>query len=195
MLETKPTTTPIKILAALSVRVLRHSLAKTAWTFVWDLAVFNLINAFGNLVKPTAIWLTLSISVIYWVFFMGTKIISGIYFRLRAFMAMVFFAFFMIVFNLSYSGEKALQFFGIGGGIPVSILKKTMTPGGKDVVAQIINACMILNAGSHIIILKDPTLTTCQLEFSQSRVHHGEMLKGVEIISGSDVISIGAPMS
>jgi hypothetical protein len=128
---------------------------------------------------------------------MGTKIISGIYFRLRGFMAIVFFAFSMIVFNLSYSGEKALQFFGIGGGIPVSILKKTMTPGGKDVVAQTIDGCIILNAGSHVIIgvLKHPTLTTCQLEFSPSRVHHGEMVKDIEIISGSDVISIGAPMS
>jgi hypothetical protein len=103
----------------------------------------------------------------------------------------------MIVFNTSYSGQKALQFFRIGGGIPVSILTKTMTPGGKDVVAQTIDGCMILNAGSHVIIsvLNHPTLTTCQLKPSQSPVRYGEMFKEIEIISGSDVVRIGPPMS
>jgi len=160
MLKTKPVTAPRKILVALSARVLMYSLAKAGWTFAWAVAVFTLLDAFGNLVMPTAIWLILSIAFVYWIFFMGTKIITGIYFRLRGLMAIMFLAFAMIVFNTSYSGQKVLQFFRIGGGIPVSILTKTMTPGGKDVVAQTIDGCMILNAGSHVIIsvLKSPNL-------------------------------------
>jgi hypothetical protein len=106
----------------------------------------------------------------------------------------MFVAFLMIVSYPSYSGQKALEYFRIGGGIPVSILTKTMTPGGKDVIAQTIDGCMILNAGSHIIIsvLNHPTVTTCQLE-PEPPVRHGEIFKEIEIISGSDVIHIGAP--
>ena len=109
-------------------------------------------------------------------------------------MAIMFVAFLMIVSYPSYSGQKALEYFRIGGGIPVSILTKTMTPGGKDVIAQTIDGCLILNAGSHIIInvLNHPTVTTCQLE-PEPPVRHGEIFKEIEIISGSDVIHIGAP--
>jgi hypothetical protein len=105
------------------------------------------------------------------------------------------FAISMIIFNSSYSGRTALQLLRIGGGIPVSITSKTMMPGGKDVVAQSIDVCMTLYAGSHIIIktLNHPTLATCQLELSPSRVNYGEMLRGIEIFSSSDVINFGAP--
>ena len=96
------------------------------------------------------------------------------------------------------AAKKALQFFRIGGGVPVSILTKTMMPGAKDVVAQTLTGCIILNAGGHVILrrLNNPTVSTCQLDPSESsHVPPGEMLKEIEIISGSDVIRIGAPTS
>jgi hypothetical protein len=100
---------------------------------------------------------------------------------------------FLITFNPSYSGRKALQVLHIGSGIPVSILRKTMVSGGKDIVAQTIEACMVLNSGSHIIIevMDHPTLDICQTTLSPVLNHDKrELSKGIETISGSNVISV-----
>jgi hypothetical protein len=61
-------------------------------------------------------------------------------------------------------------------------------------VAHPFQGCMILHAGTHIIVkvLDHPTLATCETELSPSRLNNGEMLKGMEIIAGSDVINLGA---
>jgi hypothetical protein len=148
-----------------------------------------MIGEIGNLLKPNAIWLIASTISIYWVFFVGSTSTGVIPYRIL--IAVVIFASSLIMFNASYSGRKALQILRIGGGIPVSIISKTMMPDGKDVIAHTIDGCMILNAGSHIIIqvVNRPTLATCQ-ELPPPPVKNGEILKGIEIISGSDVIKL-----
>jgi hypothetical protein len=66
-----------------------------------------------------------------------------------------------------------------------------MMPGGKDIIAQTMDVCMILNAGSHIIIkvVDHPTLASCQ-KTPPSPVKTNGIPKGIEIISGSDVIKL-----
>jgi hypothetical protein len=140
--------------------------------------------------QPTPLWATVFTAIyLHVIFFLSSKVIGGnTYGALAVIMS---FAFFIILVFPSDSGRMALRFLRIGGGLPVSILSKTMIPGGKDIIAQTMDGCMILNAGSHIIIkvIDHPTLASCQ-EASPSPVKNGEIPKGIEIILGSDVIKL-----
>jgi hypothetical protein len=51
LLEKKPAKAPLKLLSALTARVLSYSLAKAGWTFGWTIAVVYLIDVFSNLAK------------------------------------------------------------------------------------------------------------------------------------------------
>jgi hypothetical protein len=177
---------------ALCARVLISSVWKAFWAAWWAAVLFIMMSKFVTLLAPATLWLIAFIIYLYVTYFLSSRVIGGI--RYRVLWPTMFFAFILIMFNPNYSGRKALQVLRIGGGIPVEILHKTMIPGGKDVVAQTIKGCMIINGGSHIIITvqNNPTLAICQAGPSSNQVHVGEMLKGMEIIAGSDVINITA---
>ena len=167
-------------------RVVLSSLWKMVWAASWAALLFQVMSKFVTL--PI---LVLFVIYLYVIYFISSTLTEGIRHRVHG--AIIFFAFLLIMFFPSYSGGKTLQVLHIGGGIPVSILRKTMVAGGKDVVAETIEACMVINAGSHIIIkrINQPTLDSCQTNLSRS-VNPGErkMPTGIETIVGSDVISV-----
>ena len=159
------------------------------WKMFWALWLALLLFQISKIISLTII--IVFIIYLYITYFVSSTFTDGI--RYRALGATIFVAFFLITLNPSYSGRKALQVLHIGGGIPVSILRKTMVSGEKDIVAQTIEACMVLNSGSHIIIkvINHPTLDACQATLSPT-VNNGEreLPKGIETIAGSDVISV-----
>lgn len=167
-------------------RVVGSSLWKMVWAAWWAALLFQIMSKVVTL--PILVLFILYLYVIYFVSSRFTEVMLY-----RALGAIIVFAFLLIMFSPSYSGGKALQTLHIGGGIPVSILRKTMAPGAKDVVAETIKACMVINAGSHMIIkqIDQPTLDSCQTSLSPS-VSYGErkMPTGIETIAGSDVISV-----
>ena len=139
--------------------------------------------------KPAFLWEIAFATLLFLMFFMSSTIIGRNYYR--ALMGVTLFAFLILALFPSDSGRIALRFLRIGGGLPVSIMSKTMMPGGKDIIAQTTDGCMILNAGNHMIIkvIDHPTLASCQ-EASPSPVNNAEIPKGIVIISGSDVIKL-----
>ena len=172
---------------SLCTRVVRSSLWKMIWA-AWSVVLLLLMSKVITLFTLIVFFIYL-----YAMYFVSSTFTEGK--RYRALGATIFLAFFLIMFNPSYSGRKALQALHIGGGIPVSILRKTMASGGKDIVAQTIEACMVLNSGNHISIkvINHPTLDTCQATLSPTgNQGERELPKGIETIAGSDVISITA---
>lgn len=92
----------------------------------------------------------------------------------------------------SFFSQRTLHLLGIGGGIPVKVLVKTMDPEGTNVIARSINGCLILNTGSRIIlqILETPTVNICSQLSSQNEARYAAMYKEITVLSGSDVIRI-----
>lgn len=89
-------------------------------------------------------------------------------------------------------GKRTLHILGIGGGIPIKILLKTMKPESKDIIAQTVQGCLILNVGSRLILqpLDAPSEETCSLEYPLNEIGYRNIYKGVEVISSVDVIRV-----
>ena len=96
------------------------------------------------------------------------------------------------LFSGSAFSKKTLHFMGIGGGIPVEILYRTVAVGGKGAIAQKITGCLILNAGSRVIIqpMTNPTESTCSRMLSTQELRYGTMYRGITVFSGSDTIEL-----
>jgi hypothetical protein len=186
---------PSRARLVLCVRVLGYSSWKALWTAFWAGLLFVMMSKISSFLTPAVIWLTVFTIFMYSLFFVSSRVTGGRRYQVLIFIIPL--AFFMIMMNPSYSGRRALQYFRIGGGIHVSILSKTMISDGKDVVGHTIDGCMILYGGNHIIVkvLSHPTFDTCQAELTLSRASNGEISKGIEIISTSDVLKLGAPTS
>src|SRR5690349_17109198 len=91
---------------------------------------------------PAFLWKIVFPIFLLLMFFSSATVIGRNHYR--ALMVITVFAFLGIAWFPSDSGRIALQFLRIGGGVPVSIFSKTMVPGGKDIIAQTTDGCLIL---------------------------------------------------
>ena len=97
----------------------------------------------------------------------------------------------------SFFSKRTLHFLGLGGGIPIEVLLRTMDPEETRVIARLVHGCLILNAGSRVIIqpMVAPTTDTCSREPSLDDLSYATMYKGVEVFSGSDIIKLSGATS
>ncbi len=67
-----------------------------------------------------------------------------------------------------------------------------MDPEGTNVIARLVHGCLILNAGSRVLIQPMDALTTdaCSRELPTNESSYAIMYKGVEVLSGSDIIKL-----
>lgn len=92
----------------------------------------------------------------------------------------------------SFFSKRTLHVLGIGGGILIEILLRTMNPQEVNVVARLVHGCLILNAGSRVIIqpMNAPTADACSRELPSGEVSYANMYIGIEVFSSSDIIKL-----
>ena len=101
----------------------------------------------------------------------------------------------LALLNPAYSGRQVLRFLGIGGGIPVVLLTKTMDPDGTSVFARKLDGCLIVNVGSRIVFqpLSNPNWKGCNAQETGNSAPQ-PMLASTVVLSQSDILSIsGVP--
>jgi len=105
--------------------------------------------------------------------------------------AMLFIAFILLLSIPGYSGRQILRALGIGGGIPVEFIVRTMQDKGTQLIAEKQAGCLISNLGGRIVIseFEQTSGDRCAGEQqSESRPHRS--LAGVTIFSSTDVLRL-----
>lgn len=167
-----------------------RSLACFLWVVASEIAISGL--AYTSVIPNTL----LNHAAIRLLSFIGTTVtyvaLSSIYSMLDRLSLFVGAAVCVALFSGSGFSKKTLHFLGIGGGIPVEILLRTMEADRKEVIARLVPGCLILNAGSRVIIqpMADPTESACSRELSPEELKPGTMYQKVTVFSGSDIIKI-----
>ena len=163
---------------------------------VWVTAIYGLISrneVFTSSTIGTAyieVFYLSTMLVIYFLFTHVNVIATRIPF------AMLLLAFLFAIYFPSYSGGLALRVLGMGGGIPISIVVKTMLPGSKDIVAVVKPGCLILKSAFEVIVKSDdnPTLGTCHAGLSEllqtSNQIRPQIFNQVDVFPFSQVVQV-----
>ncbi len=77
----------------------------------------------------------------------------------------LFFALLLTVYpGASCLGGMTLEWLGLGGDIPVSIIVRTIEPGASETRAVQISGCLVLGIGGDVLIRPTPRRTDCRLK-------------------------------
>ena len=64
--------------------------------------------------------------------------------------------------GIPFMGGAALRFVGIGGGLPIIMLIKTMEPGAGQIVAKEVKGCLILPTGDSVLVSRGEPTDKCR---------------------------------
>jgi hypothetical protein len=151
-----------------------------------DLAIFQVL---ASSLGESAAWLILVLSLLF--IYRCLSVGAGAYVYAGG-IALILIE--MLMFGPSFAGRIVLRELGIGGGIPVKLLIRTMRPGGSNVTADNVRGCLILNLGGRVILrpLEKPTRELCAEPIAGAQQQRTE-LKGLHVYSSSDVIEMTGP--
>ena len=105
------------------------------------------------------------------------------------------------IYAPSYFGGLSLRILGIGGGIPISLITKTMPPGSKDMIASVKRGCLVLKTATEIVVKPDdkPTPEKCHLQLFPSSDDESQsrptVFNQVEVYPFSQIIQIDRLLS
>jgi len=184
----------------LALRVFTGSIVRGGWCIAWlrVMAMFNLAfpvvkDNQASSVGRIALWSMFMIVTLFAYF--GLTSVRA---RVERVPILIFAGLFVaLALYPTYFSRKTLHFLGIGGGIPIEILLRTMEPSGTSFIARSVRGCLILNAGSRIIFqpLDVPTSDACGRELPLQELGYDTMYKGIEVLSGSDIIKLSGFLS
>lgn len=97
-----------------------------------------------------------------------------------------------VILYPSVAGRTVVRMLGIGGGIPVTFLVRTMQVGGSSVVAEERSGCLILNVGGRVIVqnLSKPSSERCAGKPPTISPSHVDALEGISVYSTADIIEM-----
>ena len=107
-------------------------------------------------------------------------------------LVLFFFISVAVVFDPSFAGRTVVRMLGIGGGIPVKFLVRTMHVGSSSVIAEERSGCLILNAGGRLIVqtLSKPDSERCAGKPQTLAPSHVDALEGIFVYSTADIIDM-----
>ena len=92
----------------------------------------------------------------------------------------------------SMSGRVAVRSLGIGGGIPIEFIARTMNDGEHGMTGRSHNGCLILNVAGRFIIQKLDQLNhkNCDQDSSDDAAQFYPMFTGITVFPSQDVLLI-----
>lgn len=179
----------------LAAWVIAGSLARTFWCLIW----FSFMSEFFVLLpgvrdlQVTTLGYVLTWAIFGLILALFYSMLVSVKGRIeRLPLALFFFTLMAAIFYPSFAGRTVVRMLGIGGGIPVTFLVRTMRVGGSTVVAEERSGCLILNVGGQVIVqnLTKPSSERCAGRPPTLVPSHVDALEGISVYSTADIIDM-----